>query len=55
MKGDAPLTTWTNDELNKVGTAEELKIASLRRDGTLRQPGDDLGRPLRRRPLRPIR
>jgi hypothetical protein len=44
------MTTWTNNELNKVGTAEELEIASLRRDGTLRKPvtiwvvrlGDDL-------------
>jgi hypothetical protein len=30
------MTTWTSDELNKIGTAEELQIASLRRDGTLR-------------------
>jgi len=29
------MTTWTNDELNKIGKAEELQIASLRRDGTL--------------------
>ena len=44
------MTTWTSDELNKIGRAEELKIASLRRDGTLRNPvtiwvvrvGDDL-------------
>ena len=44
------MTTWTSDELNKVGKAEELKIASLRQDGTLRKPviiwvvrlGDDL-------------
>ena len=44
------MTTWTNDELNKIGTAEELEIASLRQDGTLRKPvtiwvvrvGDDL-------------
>jgi hypothetical protein len=44
------MTTWTNDELNRIGTAEELRIASLRRDGTLRNPvtiwvvrlGDDL-------------
>ena len=41
---------WTSDELTKIGTAEELEIASLRRDGTLRNPttiwvvrvGDDL-------------
>lgn len=44
------MTTWTSDELNKIGNAEELEIASLRRDGTLRKPrtiwvvrlGDDL-------------
>jgi hypothetical protein len=44
------MTTWTSDELNKIGTTEELKIASLRGDGTLRNPvtiwvvrlGDDL-------------
>src|SRR5436190_1911135 len=40
----------TNDELDKIGNAEELEIASLRRDGTLRKSrtiwvvkvGDDL-------------
>ena len=32
------MTTWTIDELNKIGKAEELQIASLRRDGTLRNP-----------------
>ena len=44
------MTTWTSDELTKIGTAEELEIAPLRRDGTLRKPvtiwvvrvGDDL-------------
>jgi hypothetical protein len=44
------MITWTSDELKKIGTAEELGIASLRRDGTLRNPvtiwvvrhGDDL-------------
>jgi hypothetical protein len=43
------MTMWTSDELNKIGTAE-VEIASLRRDGTLRNPvtiwvvrhGDDL-------------
>jgi hypothetical protein len=29
---------WTNDELNEIGAAEELRIASVRRDGTLRKP-----------------
>jgi hypothetical protein len=32
------MTTWTSDELDKIGGAEELRIASLRRDGTLREP-----------------
>lgn len=44
------MTTWTSEELNRVGTAEELRIASLRSDGTLCKPviiwvvrlGDDL-------------
>jgi hypothetical protein len=44
------MTIWRSDELTKIETAEELKIASLRRDGTLRKPviiwvvrlGDDL-------------
>ena len=44
------MTTWTSDELTQIGTAEELEIASLRCDGTLRKPvtiwmvrlGDDL-------------
>ena len=30
--------TWTSEELNRIGTAEELRIASLRRDSTLRKP-----------------
>ncbi len=44
------MTTWTSDELSKIGNAEELEIASLRDDGTLRKSrtiwvvryGDDL-------------
>lgn len=32
------MTTWTDDELNKIGTAEELRIAGLKSDGTLRKP-----------------
>jgi len=44
------MTTWTNDELNRIGNAEELQITSLRQDGTLRKlviiwvvrVGDDL-------------
>jgi hypothetical protein len=44
------MAAWTSDELNKIGAAEELQIAPLRRDGTLSKPvtiwvvrhGDDL-------------
>ncbi len=44
------MSTWTNDELNKVGNAEELRITTMRRDGSLRNKviiwvvrlGDDL-------------
>jgi hypothetical protein len=32
------MTNWTDDEFTKIGRAEELQIASLRRDGTLRKP-----------------
>ena len=45
-----PTIPWTKDELGKIGTAEELEIASLRHNGTLRKAvtiwvvrlGDDL-------------
>ena len=44
------MTTWTSVELNKIGKAEELQLASVRGDGTLGKPviiwvvrlGDDL-------------
>lgn len=44
------MTTWTIDELNKIGKTEELQIAALQSDGRLRKPvtiwvvrvGDDL-------------
>jgi hypothetical protein len=44
------MTAWTSDELTRIGNAQELEIASLRRDGTLRKSrtiwvvrhGDDL-------------
>jgi len=44
------MTTWTSDELTKIGGADELQVAPLRPDGTLRNPvtiwvvrnGDDL-------------
>jgi len=32
------MTAWTKDELPRVAGAEELQIASLRRDSTLRKP-----------------
>jgi hypothetical protein len=32
------MTTWTRDELDQIGKAEELQIASLRRDGTQTKP-----------------
>lgn len=32
------MNAWTSDELNKIGTAEELEIAPARGDGTLRKP-----------------
>ncbi len=44
------MTTWTSDELDRIGSADELRIASPRADGTLRpyvpiwvvRVGDDL-------------
>jgi hypothetical protein len=44
------MTSWTSDELDRIGSAEELQIAALRPDGTQRKPvtiwvvrhGDDL-------------
>jgi hypothetical protein len=44
------VTTWTSDELARIGAADELEIAALRPDDTLRKPvtiwvvrhGDDL-------------
>jgi hypothetical protein len=32
------VTQWTSDQLDKIGKAEEVQIASIRRDGTLREP-----------------
>jgi len=44
------MPAWTNDELDEIGAAEELQIASVRPDGKLRSPvtiwvvrhGDDI-------------
>ena len=32
------MALWTNDELDRIGRADELEIAPLRRDGTPRKP-----------------
>ncbi len=32
------MTEWTDNELNKIGTAEELRIVPRLRDGTRRNP-----------------
>jgi hypothetical protein len=37
-EGDAPMTKWKSDQLDKIGKAEEVQIASVRRDGTLGKP-----------------
>jgi hypothetical protein len=45
-----PMSGWTSDELARIGQADELDLASQRRDGSLRDPvtmwvvrdGDDL-------------
>ena len=44
------MAAWKNDELDKIAAADELELASTKRDGTLRRPvtiwvvrhGDDL-------------
>jgi len=44
------MVTWTEEELGRIGDADELEIAPVRRDGTVRAPrpiwvvraGDDL-------------
>jgi hypothetical protein len=30
------MSTWTSDELGRIGAVDELQLASLRRDVTLR-------------------
>lgn len=32
------MTTWTSDELQRISEADELEMAPLQRDGTLRRP-----------------
>lgn len=44
------MSTWASDELKRIGEAEELRITTRRRDGSMRKPvtiwvvrvGDDL-------------
>jgi len=44
------MTSWTNNDLGRIGAADELQLASFKEDGTLRKPvtiwvvrvGDDL-------------
>jgi hypothetical protein len=44
------MAVWTSDELDKIAAADELELASAKRDGTIRKPvtiwvvrlGDDL-------------
>jgi hypothetical protein len=38
VKEGPQTVTWTSDELHRISRAEELEIASLRNDGTLRNP-----------------
>jgi hypothetical protein len=47
---EVAMSAWTPEELDRIGRADELDLASMRRDGTLRDPvtvwvvrdGDDL-------------
>ena len=32
------MTTWTSDDLDRIGNAEELRLATQQPDGTLRDP-----------------
>ena len=32
------MTTWTSDELDKIGNADELRLVTSRPDGSLRNP-----------------
>ena len=47
------MAAWTSDELNKIGKQRTGDRASAARRHAA-NPGDDLGRPPRRRPLRPL-
>ena len=49
-EGGSTMTSWTKNDLGRIGVAEELQLASFKEDGTLRKPvtiwvvrvGDDL-------------
>src|SRR6266568_5116242 len=49
-KGGSAMTSWTRNDLERIGAADELQLASFKEDGTLRKPviiwvvrvGDDL-------------
>jgi hypothetical protein len=32
------MSDWTDDELERLGNADEIRLASVRRDGSLRRP-----------------
>src|SRR2546421_11038245 len=49
-EGGSTMTSWTNNDLGRIGAADELQLMSFKEDGTLRKPvtiwvvrvGDDL-------------
>src|SRR6266513_6248859 len=49
-EGGSTMTSWTNNDLGRIGAADELQLTSFKEDGTLRKPitiwvvrvGDDL-------------
>jgi hypothetical protein len=49
-EGGYAMTNWTRNDLERIGAADELQLASFKKDGTLRKPviiwvvrvGDDL-------------
>ncbi len=32
------MTRWTQNDLERIGAAEELRLATFKKDGTLRKP-----------------
>ena len=49
-EGGSAMTSWTRNDLERIGAADELLLASFKKDGTHRKPvtiwvvrvGDDL-------------